>query len=72
MVAGAIDVLDIFNKNRDRVYCPLPLYHTAAGMIGVSTAIVNGGTLVLRKKFSASNFWKDCIKYECTVSCLAL
>ena len=23
---------------------------------------------MLRKKFSASNFWKDCVKYQCTVS----
>lgn len=25
-------------------------------------------TAVIRKKFSASNFWKDCVKYNCTTS----
>ena len=25
-------------------------------------------TVVIRKKFSASRFWDDCIKYNCTVS----
>jgi solute carrier family 27 (fatty acid transporter), member 1/4 len=24
--------------------------------------------VVLRKKFSASNFWSDCIKYKCTAA----
>lgn len=30
--------------------------------------ILFGCTIVLRKKFSASNFWSDCIKYNCTVA----
>ncbi len=32
----------------------------------MGAAIVNGATVVLRKKFSASNFWKECIEYNCT------
>lgn len=24
-------------------------------------------TVVIRKKFSASHFWEDCVKYNCTV-----
>ena len=31
-------------------------------------SLLGGCTTVLRKKFSASNFWKDCVKYKCTVS----
>ena len=31
-------------------------------------SLIGGCTTVLRKKFSATNFWKDCIKYKCTVS----
>ena len=31
-------------------------------------SLIGGCTTVLRKKFSASNFWKDCIKHKCTVS----
>ena len=35
-------------------------------MIGVGAALASGATVVLRKKLSATNFWKDCIKYNCT------
>ena len=31
-------------------------------------AQVFGCTTALRRKFSASNFWTDCIRYECTVA----
>jgi acyl-CoA synthetase (AMP-forming)/AMP-acid ligase II len=27
---------------------------------------IEGACVVLRKKFSASNFWKECIQYNCT------
>jgi solute carrier family 27 fatty acid transporter 1/4 len=52
----------------DIIYATLPLYHTNSGVVGASQTIVNGCTLALRDKFSASNFWKDCIKYNATVS----
>lgn len=52
----------------DIIYATLPLYHTSSGIVGVSQTLVNGSTLALRDKFSASNFWKDCIKYNVTVS----
>lgn len=29
--------------------------------------IIHGMTVVIRKKFSASRFWDDCVKYSCTV-----
>uniref|UniRef100_A0A0A1XF85 long-chain-fatty-acid--CoA ligase n=1 Tax=Zeugodacus cucurbitae TaxID=28588 RepID=A0A0A1XF85_ZEUCU len=52
----------------DVIYNALPLYHTAGGIIGVGNALLHGCTVVLRTKFSASNFWKDCVKYNCTVA----
>uniref|UniRef100_A0A1B0BPD5 Long-chain-fatty-acid--CoA ligase n=1 Tax=Glossina palpalis gambiensis TaxID=67801 RepID=A0A1B0BPD5_9MUSC len=51
----------------DIVYNALPLYHTVGGIIGVGNALIFGCTVALRKKFSDSNFWKDCIKYKATV-----
>ena len=59
-------------RSDDVVYCTLPIYHANGGLIGIGMALVSGATVVLRKKFSASNFWKDCIEYKCTVSLILL
>ena len=50
----------------DVVYTSLPMYHTAAGALGIGMIFL-GLKVALRRKFSASNFWNDCIKYEATV-----
>lgn len=52
----------------DILYTSLPLYHLAGGTVGVCQAAIFGNTMVIRSKFSASNFFKDCVKYRCTVS----
>ncbi|KAL0115128.1 hypothetical protein PUN28_010606 [Cardiocondyla obscurior] len=52
----------------DRIYDPLPLYHTAGGIVGAGQALMGGVTVVLRRKFSASKYWSECIHYECTVA----
>ncbi|TPP60895.1 Long-chain fatty acid transport protein [Fasciola gigantica] len=54
----------------DVLYTPLPLYHSAAGICGVGQMLLHGTTLVIRSKFSASQFWTDCIKYNCTVGAI--
>ena len=54
--------------SEDVIYNSLPLYHTSGGMVGAGMVILKGSTMALRKKFSASNFWTDCIKYNCTVA----
>jgi fatty-acyl-CoA synthase len=41
------------------MYCALPLYHSAGGAMAVSSALLSGGTLALRRRFSAREFWKD-------------
>lgn len=55
-------------RDDDVIYTSLPLYHTAGGLLGVGQALLNGNTVVLRSKFSVSNFWTDCIKHNCTVA----
>ena len=56
----------------DYIYCTLPLYHSAAGILGVGQTLISGCTIALRCKFSASSFWDDCVKYNCTVSTTVL
>nr|XP_020653194.1 long-chain fatty acid transport protein 6 [Pogona vitticeps] len=51
----------------DIVYITLPLYHSAASLLGIGGCIELGATCVLRNKFSASLFWSDCKKYKVTV-----
>lgn len=52
----------------DVLYDPLPLYHTAGGAIGIGQALLFGITVTIRRKFSASNYWTDCIQNNCTVA----
>uniref|UniRef100_A0A8C0X2J8 Arachidonate--CoA ligase n=1 Tax=Castor canadensis TaxID=51338 RepID=A0A8C0X2J8_CASCN len=54
-------------READVLYDCLPLYHSAGNIMGVGQCIIYGLTVILRKKFSASRFWDDCIKYNCTV-----
>ncbi|XP_047519939.1 long-chain fatty acid transport protein 1 [Pieris napi] len=55
-------------SSSDIVYDPLPLHHTAGGVLGAGQCIVLGCTVVLRRKFSASNYWKDVANYKCTAA----
>jgi fatty-acyl-CoA synthase len=50
----------------DVLYCVLPLYHGAAGMVVVSCTLAQGASLVLRRRFSASAFWDDVRRYRVT------
>jgi len=51
----------------DRLYNVLPLYHSTGGLCGVGAALLNGATLVLRRKFSATHFWDDVAEHDCTI-----
>lgn len=65
IAAATYGILDLTMD--DIIYDPLPLYHSAGGIVGVSQALIFGIPVVIRKKFSASNYFKDCAKYNCTV-----
>ena len=52
---------------KDRVYNPLPLYHSTGGLCGLGAALLNGGSVVLKKKFSATHFWSDVVAEEATM-----
>ncbi|XP_023173511.2 long-chain fatty acid transport protein 4 [Drosophila hydei] len=54
-------------KDVDTFYTPLPLYHTAGGIMCMGQAVVFGSTVAIRKKFSATNYFADCTKFKATV-----
>ena len=43
----------------DVIYVTMPLYHSSAQWVGWGACLRTGATLALRRKFSASSFWKD-------------
>ena len=52
----------------DRVlYSVMPLYHSSGGQIGTACTLTFGNKTVIKAKFSARNFFKDCAKYNATV-----
>ncbi|KAK3584859.1 hypothetical protein CHS0354_027609 [Potamilus streckersoni] len=53
-------------KEGDIVYTTPPLYHSIAGGLGLMGTITAGGTIVLRRNFSARHFWEDVRKYDIT------
>ncbi|WP_304188100.1 long-chain-acyl-CoA synthetase [Phenylobacterium aquaticum] len=53
--------------DKDRVYVTLPLYHATGGLCGLGAALLNGGSAVIRKKFSASHFWEEVAAEGCTM-----
>ena len=55
-------------KGNNIIYVPIPLYHMAGGAIGSCQLLLFGNTLAIRSKFSASKFWTDCIKWNCTAA----
>lgn len=52
---------------KDRMYCVLPLYHSAGGVCAVGTVLTVGGAIIIRRKFSAREFFSDCVKYKATL-----
>jgi fatty-acyl-CoA synthase len=60
--AGSTDA-----RPSDRIYVSLPLYHATGGLCALGAALLNGGSVVLRKRFSASHFWDEVVAEHCTM-----
>lgn len=54
-------------SSEDIIYNTLPLYHSSGGVLCVGACLINGNTVALRRKFSASRFWDDCVETKATV-----
>jgi fatty-acyl-CoA synthase len=42
------------------------MYHSVGGVLAPGAMLAAGGSLVVRERFSASQFWNDIIRWECT------
>src|SRR5215470_7101947 len=51
----------------DVSYDCLPMYHTVGGVVAPGAILIAGGTLVIREKFSAREFWDDIARWNCTI-----
>ncbi len=51
----------------DRMYDCLPMYHSIGGVVATGALLVNGGSVVIRDKFSTQNFWQDICDWDCTL-----
>ena len=54
-------------RQTDRIYIALPLYHATGGLCALGAALLNGGSVFLRRKFSASHFWGEAVDEGCTM-----
>jgi len=54
-------------KATDRMYNVLPMYHSVGGMCALGPAFLTGGSVIIKRKFSVSEFWSDVHKYEPTL-----
>ena len=51
----------------DRMYDCLPMYHSNGGSLATLGTMVEGGSVVIRERFSARDFWSDVVRHECTL-----
>jgi fatty-acyl-CoA synthase len=65
MMSGFVGALR--PRASDRIYDPLPLYHSTGGVCAVGMAFFRGGALILKRKFSVHEFWDDVHEYGATM-----
>jgi fatty-acyl-CoA synthase len=51
----------------DRMYNCLPMYHSVGGVLALGAVLTAGATVVVRERFSASQFWSDIHRWQCTI-----
>jgi fatty-acyl-CoA synthase len=51
----------------DRLYDCLPLFHSVGGIVAPCSMLTAGASVVLADKFSASHFWGDIVRWDCTL-----
>ncbi|HTO65086.1 MAG TPA: long-chain-acyl-CoA synthetase [Bradyrhizobium sp.] len=51
----------------DRLYDCLPVYHSVGGVVAPCSMLFAGASVVLADGFSASGFWEDVVRFDCTL-----
>jgi fatty-acyl-CoA synthase len=51
----------------DRLYNCLPMHHSIGGVVATGAVLLNGGSVVIRERFSARHFWDDVVRFDCTL-----
>jgi len=67
VIGGLLGKIVMNLKAADIFYCPLPLCHVNGLVVAWASASANGSALVVRRRFSASNFLDDIRKYKATM-----
>jgi citronellyl-CoA synthetase len=68
MKGGALFArLALNTSKKDRLYIPLPFYHSTALNIGWSVAMNAASAIVISRKFSASRYWDEVRRHQVTI-----
>jgi fatty-acyl-CoA synthase len=51
----------------DRLYDCLPMYHSIGGVVATGAVLTRGGSVLIRDRFSAKDFWDDVVGGDCTL-----
>ena len=52
-------------RSSDKLYCPLPLYHSSGLTLGLGACLQRGSSIVIRPKFSVRHFSQDILTHRC-------
>ncbi len=51
----------------DRLFDCLPLFHSVGGVVAPCSMLAAGASVVISDKFSGSTFWRDVVRFDCTL-----
>jgi fatty-acyl-CoA synthase len=51
----------------DRLYNCLPVHHSVGGVVAPCSMLFAGASVALAEKFSATHFWQDVARFDCTL-----
>lgn len=66
--ANAFQMILDLQKN-DTIYVPLPFFHNTFLVAAWPPAILSGGAIAVRRRFSATHFWNDTRKFRASKFC---